>query len=174
MHPVAEVSCFVKFLDLALLLDETECNNSLHKLLRSTACSNWGNLAHSGRRNACQFRQLHLVVISCRRKEMHRTSGSNCSSNSLVKLSKRSGSGTSDRNTLRGNRRLRTHPDDVINIHIVSIKALVCSIKVDHGSEPWLVNAPEIKEVAVLTELVVIAAVICRSIDVSEENRQST
>ena len=95
MHPVAYFGSLVQFLYLALLLDKTQGDHSLDKLLRSTACTNRTNLADSLIRKTCQLGQLHLVIISCRRKEMDRTTGRNSLYNSLVELCQRSRTGTS-------------------------------------------------------------------------------
>jgi hypothetical protein len=101
---------------------------------------------------------------------MNRTTGSDCCSHSLVKLRKRSCRRTSDKSALRSHRRLRTHPDDIIYVHIISIKALIRRIKVQHSRKPRLINAPEIQEAAVLTELIIIAAVVCRSVNIAKEH----
>ena len=100
---------------------------------------------------------------------MHRTAGSHSLSHGLVELSERLCCRTSYERALRSHRRLRTHPDDVIDVHIISVKAFFRTVKVENRRKVRLVNTPEIKEITVLTELVIIAAVVGSSIDIAKE-----
>ena len=101
---------------------------------------------------------------------MHRTACRNGSHDRLVKLRQRQSLRASYRLALRRHCRLRAHPDDVIYVYIIAIKALVSAVKVQHSGKPRLIYAPVIDEVAVLTEFVVITAVVHRSIDIAEEH----
>ena len=101
---------------------------------------------------------------------MHLTASCDGCSYSIVKISKRSSRSTSDEDTFGSHRRLRAHPDDVIYVHIVSVKTLVCCVQVKDRSEARLIYSPIVEKVAVLTELVVIAAVVGRGIHIAEEH----
>ena len=77
---------------------------------------------------------------------------------------------TSDKSALACNGRLRPHPDNVINIHIISIKAFLAGFKVQHCCKPRFINAPIIKETAVLTELIIISTIIHRGIHIADKH----
>ena len=89
MHPVTDFSGLVHLLYLALLLDQTQSNYSLHQFLRGAARGCRSHLADSRIRNTGELCQLHLIVIPCRRKEMYGTSCRYCCSYCLVELSQR-------------------------------------------------------------------------------------
>ena len=80
----------------------------------------------------------------------------------------------SDRFRNRAHGRLWSHPDNVVDIHIVRENSLPTSIEVQHSRVKRLVYTPEIQEGTLLTELVIIAPVICRSIGIARKNRYAT
>ena len=173
MHQIAYFRRLVELLDLALLLYQTLSDHRLDELLGSmTTCvdTHWSDLAHCCSRDACELGQLVLIVIPCRREEMHRTSGSYSRSYRFLEFCKRSGRSAADERTFGCDGRLRTHPDNIINIYIVTIETLDPAVNVKHSSKAWFIYTPIIEEVAVLTELIVIAAIVGRSIHIAKED----
>jgi hypothetical protein len=173
MHQIADFCSIVEFFDLALLLYQTLSDHRLDELLGSMTASvdvHWSDLAHCCSRDACELGQLVLIVIPCRREEMHRTSGSYSRSYRFLEFCKRSGRSAADERTFGCDGRLRTHPDNIINIYIVTIETLEPAVNVKHSSKAWFIYTPIIEEVAVLTELIVIAAIVGRSIHIAKED----
>ena len=92
VHEISQVACLVDLLDLACLLDKTHGHHGLHQFLgsmTSAVCRHRCDLADLVIRDSRQFGQFRLVIISCRREEVHRTSLRDSLCNGLVKLRQR-------------------------------------------------------------------------------------
>ena len=101
---------------------------------------------------------------------MHRAPCRNRRSNRLVELAQRRSRSAAYSLTLGSDRRLRSHPHDIVNVHIVAIQALRTAIQIKNRRKPRFIHSPEIHEVAVLTELVIISTVIHRRISVTHKH----
>jgi hypothetical protein len=130
----------------------------------------WSDLAHCCSRYTRELGQLILVIIPCRWKKMYRASCCHRRSYGLIEFRKRSGRSAAYESTFRCDRWLRTHPYDIIYIDVISIEAFFSALKVENSRKAWLIYAPIIEEVAVLTELIVIAAIVGRSIHIAKED----
>ena len=124
-------------------------------------------------RNASQFRQQHRVIMPRRRQEMHGTSLGHGLSHRLAEIAIRRCRTASNKSGFLRHRRLRPHPYYVIYVNIVPINMSISAVQVQDCGKIWLIYPPEIQEAAVLTEFVVIAPIILRSIRISRKNRDS-
>ena len=87
----------------------------------------------------------------------------------ILQLAVRGGSRHADPLRFRGDGRLRAHPDDVPDLHIVGEEGLRSGIDVQHGGHHRLVEAHIIQPGAVLAELIAIVLVLGRRLGIADE-----
>ena len=73
------------------------------------------------------------------------------------------------RRGLVGDQGLRTHPDDVVDVHVIAEDAFFARFGVDDGGQVGLVESEEIEERTVLPELVLVVGIVAAGFAVAQQ-----
>ena len=125
VHLVAKSAGIIDLLDLALFLHEPHRDDGAGKAVGGLFL----DLCH---RDARQIGNLQGVVPAGRREIVYRSALGDGSGDHIAEFPGGSGVQDSDPGGERGNRRLRTHPDDVSDFDIVGKNGLFSRVEVDH------------------------------------------
>ena len=70
--------------------------------------------------------------------------------------------------------RLRSHPDNIIHIHIIPEYIFIPRIDIDHSCKTGLIQTEKIEKRTILTELISIIRIISRGLPISQDQHQTT
>ena len=101
---------------------------------------------------------------------MHAAAEGTGAGDCVVQCAVRRAVGYADAGRDRGHRRHRAHPDDVVDVDIISEDGLLAAVQVDDCRIARLIDAEIIQPAAVLAEFVTIVPVLGGRIDVADEN----
>ena len=104
---------------------------------------------------------------------MNLAAGGLCGTDGGGEITIRSRRSHTNQRGLGSDRRLRAHPDDVIDLHIVGEEFLLAALEVDNRRHPRLVEAPEIQPRAVLAEFVTVVLILGRRLDIADKQQEA-
>ena len=163
MHLHADFASLVHLVDFALFFRRTEVYDAHNQLYR-------GGLTDVVDIDTGEVGHQNLVVATILRGEMHFAALGLSLLDKLSQLRERTGLRYAHLFGQRGNRRLVAHPDDVVDGEIVAEDdGLVC-VKIDDGGNVGDGKSKEIKEVAVLAEVICVVRIVHRGFMVAQKH----
>ena len=167
VHLVTECGSIIQLLDFAILLHQSHRNYRLCQCKRELAC-------HLSIVALEERSDLHGIVIPRRRHEMDRPACCQCLGNHIVQNSIRRTFFNTCKSGFGSDTRLRTHPDDVPDFHIVRENLLITIVQVNDSREQRFIYAEEIQPGAVLTEFVTVVFILCGGLCIAYEQRNTS
>ena len=161
MHLVTEGAGVVDRGDFNLFLDQSHRDDRLDQR-EGTAVG-----------RAQQFHQFQRIVVAGRRKVMDRTAGGEGFLYIRFQRAIRLRGGDAHKGSFRRDGRLRAHPDDVPDLHIVRIDGLFAALDVEDCGVLGIIQPEIIKPGTILTPFVAVVLVLCRGFDVADEKDDS-
>ncbi len=166
MHRVTYIRSLVQFGDFLIGLYQPHRHHCLDEFFG-------GVFAHTVEGDTQQAVDLNHVVVTVRWEIMYPASGGAGCAYIVVKCSQRGALGDCCRGGFLRNQRLGTHPDDVIDIHVVSEQNFLSGIHVYDSCQIGLLQAEVVDECTVLTVAVLVARVIDSGVGSSEEQKNA-
>ncbi len=163
VHCIAQVAGAVNLCYLARLLYKSLGHNGFDELFA-------GAFVYRGGFAVQDFGEQDDVVGAVLRDIMHRASFCQGLGHKAGQTCKGVGLPYSDLGGLVCNALLRTHPYDVVNIHIVAKNNLSAAVNVNHGRQAGLVQPEIIQERAVLPESISVVGIIRRGFVVAQKD----